>query len=237
MSGRRLRRETDEVLVSGGGQPAYGQLEYAATMLRAPQRPLILLPERLADRGSPVAWDVSPREADLTRRHDGLPLGQRIAVAGRVTDVDGRPMREMLIEIWQANASGRYAHEGDRHPAPLDPNFSGAGRVLTDADGGYRFVTIRPGSYPWRTQPNAWRPAHIHLSLLGRELSSRLVTQMYFPDDPLLAADPIFQSVRNPDARDALIARFDWQTATTEMLGFRFDIVVGGSAAAAAETG
>ena len=232
MSGRPLRRETDEVLVAGGGQPAYSHLDYRSTRLRAPLRPLILLPERLADRGSPVYGHglVTAGESDLTRQHSGEPQGERIVVSGRVTDGQGRPLRDTLIEIWQANAGGRYRHDGDRHPAPLDENFTGAGRVLTDADGNYRFVTIKPGAYPWRNHPNAWRPAHIHLSLLGRELSTRLVTQMYFPGDPLFHADPIFQSVRDARAREALVSAFDWDTTTPEWaLGFRFDIVLGGS--------
>ena len=142
-------------------------------------------------------------------RHDGEPLGQRIVVSGRVLEEDGRPVRDSLIEIWQANAAGRYRHDVDRHDAPLDPNFDGAGRCLTDSEGRYRFVTIKPGAYPWRNHPNAWRPAHIHFSLFGRAFSQRLVTQMYFPDDPLFPFDPIFGSVRDPKARERLISRFD----------------------------
>ena len=134
-------------------------------------------------------------------QHAGEPLGQRIVVSGRVLDEDGRPVRDSLVEIWQANAAGRYRHDVDRHDAPLDPNFDGAGRCLTDAEGRYRFVTIKPGAYPWGNHPNAWRPAHIHFSLFGRAFSQRLVTQMYFPDDPLFPYDPIFDSIRDPSAR------------------------------------
>ena len=145
-------------------------------------------------------------------QHDGEPLGERIIVSGRVLGGDGRPVRNALIEIWQANSAGRYAHQVDQHPAPLDPNFTGAGRCLTDDDGHYRFVSIKPGSYPWRNHDNAWRPAHIHLSVFGRAFTERLVTQMYFPGDPLFAYDPIYQSVRDPQARERLISTFDLAT-------------------------
>ena len=166
---------------------------------------------------------------DLTSQHDGEPQGQRIVVSGRVLDGGGRPVPDALIELWQANAGGRYIHERDEHPAPLDPNFTGAGRCLTDADGRYRFVTIKPGAYPWRNHPNAWRPAHIHFSLFGRAFTDRLVTQMYFPGDPLFPFDPIFQSIRDERAARRLISAFDWETTTPEWaLGYRFDIVLGG---------
>jgi protocatechuate 3,4-dioxygenase, beta subunit len=174
---------------------------------------------------------VGPTDHDLTGRHAGEPLGERIIVAGRVLERDGRPVRNALIEIWQANAAGRYVHEADRHPAPLDPNFTGAGRCLTDDEGRYRFLTIKPGAYPWRNHPNAWRPAHIHFSLFGRAFVDRLVTQMYFPGDPLFAHDPIFQSVRDPKARERLIAAFDLDMTEPEWaLAYRFDIVLRGSA-------
>jgi protocatechuate 3,4-dioxygenase beta subunit len=167
--------------------------------------------------------------ADLTRQHAGEPIGERIIVHGRVVDAGHRPLADTLIEIWQANAAGRYAHEGDQHPAPLDPNFTGAGACLTDAEGRYRFVTIKPGAYPWRNHPNAWRPAHIHFSLLGRCFSQRLITQMYFPGDPLLAHDPIYRSIASPGARERLVAAFDpHQTAPEWALAYRFDITLGG---------
>ncbi|HEX3328466.1 MAG TPA: protocatechuate 3,4-dioxygenase subunit beta [Gaiellales bacterium] len=211
--------------------PLYLSPEYRSTRLRAPDRPLVLLPESMHDPTGPVYGDgpLAETDSDLTRQHDGEPLGERIIVTGTVWDGSGRPVPGSLIEIWQANAAGRYIHQRDQHPAPLDPNFAGAGRVLTDADGRYRFTTVKPGAYPWRNHPNAWRPAHIHLSVFGRAFTERLVTQMYFPGDPLFSADPIFNSVRDPEARDRLISQFDWETTTEEWaLGFSFDIVVGG---------
>jgi protocatechuate 3,4-dioxygenase beta subunit len=175
------------------------------------------------------AGDVRPGDADLTGQHAGEPLGERIIVHGRVLDTDGRPVPHTLVEIWQTNAAGRYRHDADRHPAPLDPNFTGAGRCLTDAHGGYRFVTIRPGAYPWRNSANAWRPAHLHFSLFGRAFVQRLVTQMYFPGDPLFAQDPIFQSVRDRRDRERLISTFDLSLTRPEWaLGYRFDLIVRG---------
>ena len=208
--------------------------DYRSTRLRHPTRPLIPLPERLAELEGPVfgAESVEANDADLTAAGSGEPLGERIVVTGRVLDEDGRPIRNALIEIWQANAAGRYLHEIDRHPAPLDPNFTGAGRCLTDSDGRYRFLTVKPGAYPWKNHPNAWRPAHIHLSLFGRAFTNRLVTQMYFPGDPLFAYDPIFQSVRDPRAREQLVCSFDLETTVPEWaLAYRFDIVLGGPTA------
>ncbi len=203
--------------------------DYRSTALRAPKRPLVILPERFRDLESPVYGheDLGELDNDLTRQHAGEPQGERIIVTGRVLEEDGRPVRNALVEIWQANAGGRYLHEGDRHPAPLDPNFSGAGRTLTGDDGRYEFVTVKPGAYPWKNHPNAWRPAHIHFSLFGRTFSSRLVTQMYFPGDPLFAFDPIFQSVRDSAARERLIASFELELTQPDWaLGYRFDIVL-----------
>jgi protocatechuate 3,4-dioxygenase beta subunit len=190
---------------------------------------LLPLPEAAHDLASPVYGEgaIGELDNDLTRQHDGDPQGERIIVTGRVLEEDGRPVRNALIEIWQANAGGRYLHEGDRHPAPLDPSFSGAGRTLTDAEGRYEFVTVKPGAYPWKNHPNAWRPAHIHFSLFGRTFSQRLVTQMYFPGDSLFAYDPIFQSVRDARARERMVARFDLELTQPEWaLGYRFDIVL-----------
>jgi protocatechuate 3,4-dioxygenase, beta subunit len=215
--------------------PSFGdevQLDYPgyrSTALRAPRRPLVTLPEELHRIDGPVFGEdaVGPSDADLTRQHDGEPLGERITVSGRVLDEDGRPVRGALVEVWQANAAGRYRHEVDRHPAPLDPNFSGAGRCLTDDDGAYSFVTIKPGAYPWGNHENAWRPAHIHFSLFGRTFTERLVTQMYFPGDPLFAFDPIFNAVRDPKARARLIAEFDLERTQPEWaLAYRWDIVL-----------
>jgi protocatechuate 3,4-dioxygenase beta subunit len=203
---------------------------YRSTRLRAPKRPLVTLPEELHTLDGPVFGSdlIEPGDDDLTSQHDGEPLGERIVVSGRVLDEAGRSIRGALVEVWQANAAGRYKHEVDRHPAPLDPNFSGAGRCLTDDDGNYRFVTIKPGAYPWGNHENAWRPAHIHFSLFGRTFTQRLVTQMYFPGDPLFAYDPIFHSVRDPKARALLVSEFDLASTTPEWaLGFRWDIVLG----------
>jgi protocatechuate 3,4-dioxygenase beta subunit len=210
--------------------PPYLFPDYRSSRLRAPRRPLRLLRHTLSETTGPVFGEdaVDELDSDLTRRHDGEPLGERIIVTGRVTDTAGRPLRRTLVEIWQANAAGRYVHERDQHPAPLDPNFTGAGRALTDDDGRYRFTTIKPGAYPWLNHPNAWRPAHIHFSLFGRAFTERLVTQMYFPGDPLFDADPIFQSIRDPRTQQLLVSSFDWETTTPEWaLGYRFDIVVG----------
>ncbi|HEX6725169.1 MAG TPA: protocatechuate 3,4-dioxygenase subunit beta [Gaiella sp.] len=214
-----------------GHDPPYDHPDYVGTRLRAPKEPLVIIPSTLTELTGPAYGEstVDPLDADLTRQHAGDPLGERIVVSGRVLGSDGKPLRGQLVEIWQANAAGRYLHEVDDHDAPLDPNFSGAGRCLTDDDGRYRFVTVKPGAYPWKNHPNAWRPNHIHFSVFGRAVTERLVTQMYFPGDPLFPLDPIFNSVRDPDARERLVSTFD--IALTEpdwALGFRWDIVVGG---------
>ncbi|MCX7325616.1 MAG: protocatechuate 3,4-dioxygenase subunit beta [Hyphomicrobiales bacterium] len=204
---------------------------YTSTVRRAPSKPLILLPHSLTEVTGPVYGhdSVVPSEADLTRQHAGEPLGERIIVTGRVLDEEGRPVPDTLIEVWQANAAGRYIHVKDQHPAPLDANFTGAGRCLTDSDGRYRFVTVKPGAYPWRNHHNAWRPAHIHLSLFGHSFLSRLVTQMYFPGDPLFPFDPIFNSIPDGAARNRLISRFDLSVTEPEWaLGYQFDIVLRG---------
>lgn len=211
--------------------PAYDTPEYRSTSARAPKEPLVLLEPGTIDLSGPVFGEsrVRPGDADLTRQHDGEPLGERINVTGRLLDPAGRPIAGQLVELWQCNAAGRYNHPVDRHPAPLDPNFTGAGRCLTGPDGTYRFVTIKPGAYPWGNHPNAWRPAHIHFSVFGRVFTERLVTQMFFPGDPLLDHDPIFNSVRDERARRRLVSSFDWPTTEEQWaLGYRFDIVVGG---------
>ncbi len=218
-------------LERSGPDPPYIHDDYVATRLRAPREPLVILPPSLSELTGPVYGNgaVSPSDADLTRQHDGEPLGERVVVSGRVLESDGRPLGGQLVEIWQANAAGRYRHEDDNHPAPLDPNFSGAGRCLTDDAGWYRFVTVKPGAYPWPNHPNAWRPNHIHFSLFGRVFTERLVTQMYFPGDPLFAFDPIFNAVRDERARERMISRFDLTLTEPDWaLGFRFDIVLGG---------
>jgi protocatechuate 3,4-dioxygenase, beta subunit len=209
--------------------PPYLWPDYRSTVKRAPSRPLLPLPEEVHRLEAPVFGEdaFAPGNADLTSGHAGEPLGERIIVHGRVVDEDGRPVPNVLLEVWQANAAGRYHHDVDRHPAPLDPNFTGAGRLLTDSAGRYRLVTVKPGAYPWRNHPNAWRPAHIHFSVFGRSFTQRLVTQMYFPGDPLFAYDPIFNSVRDPAARELLVARFDLETTEPEWaLAYRWDVVL-----------
>ena len=212
--------------------------DYVSTRLRAPERPLVALPHTLSEITGPVYGHehVGALDHDLTRQHAGEPLGERIIVSGRVLDGDGRPVPQTLIEIWQANAAGRYIHRLDQHPAPLDPNFSGAGRCLSDEQGRYRIVTIKPGAYPWQNHDNAWRPAHIHLSLFGPAFATRLVTQMYFPGDPLMEHDPVLQSVRDPRARERLVCAFDLDATVPEWaLAYRFDIVLRGRAATPTE--
>jgi len=214
-----------------GTQPPLLYPPYTSTVRRAPLKPLIQLPHGLADVTAPLFGylPLGETDNDLTRQHAAEPQGERIVVAGRVIDEDGRPVPGTLVELWQCNAAGRYWHQRDNHPAPLDPNFTGAGRTMTDADGGYRFVTVKPGAYPWRNHPNAWRPAHIHFSLFGTSFQSRLVTQMYFPGDPLFFQDPIFNSIPDARARERLISRFDLELTEPEWaLGYRFDIVLRG---------
>jgi len=212
-------------------QPPLVYPAYRSNELRAPSRPLIRVPANLRDLTAPVygRLPIGDGDRDLTRQHAGEPLGERIVVAGRVLDEDGRAVPHTLVEIWQANAAGRYRHAIDDHPAPLDPNFTGAGRTLTDAEGCYRFLTIKPGAYPWRNHPNAWRPAHIHFSLFGHSFESRLVTQMYFPNDPLFAYDPVLQSIPDARAQQRLVSQFDLELTEPEWaLGYRFDIILRG---------
>lgn len=212
-------------------QPAYRCEAYRSTDRRAPTRPLIFLPHTISEVSGPLFGHdpLGETDNDLTRQHTGEPLGERIIVTGRLTDSDGRPVSHSLVEIWQTNAAGRYRHGKDDHPAPLDPNFTGAGRTLTDANGFYRFVTIKPGAYPWRNHRNAWRPAHIHFSLFGPAFVTRLITQMYFPGDPLIPFDPILQSVPDEKGRERLVARFDPETTMPEWaLGYQFNIVLRG---------
>ena len=212
-------------------QPAHLHPAYRSSVLRAPKQPLIFLPQTISEITGPTfsRERIDPAACDLTRWHSGEPLGERIIVSGRVTDEDGRPVANSLVEIWQANAAGRYAHRWDQHNAPLDPNFTGTGHTLTDDEGRYRFVTIRPGAYPWKNGANSWRPAHIHFSMFGPAFATRLVTQMYFPGDPLLAFDPIFNCTADEAARQRLISSFDWETTEPlQALGYRFDIVLSG---------
>ena len=217
--------------LASGTQPHYLHPGYRSSVKRAPTRPLIVLPHTLSERTGPVFGQDMVRESDrdLTAQHAGEPLGERIVISGRLLDEGGKPVRGALIEVWQANAAGRYKHKMDQHHAPLDPNFSGFGRTLTDAEGRYKFISIKPGAYPWGNHANAWRPAHIHFSIFGAGLLSRLVTQMYFPGDPLLAYDPIYNCIPDEKAKQGLISMFDWENTSPEFaLGYRFDIVLRG---------
>jgi protocatechuate 3,4-dioxygenase beta subunit len=207
---------------------------YRSSRLRHPKQPLVYLPHTITELTGPQLGPerVGELDHDLTRQHAGEPIGERIIVSGSVHDTEGRPLRSTLVEVWQANAAGRYRHRADQWRAPLDPNFSGGGRCLTDDEGRFAFTTIRPGPYPWGNHHNAWRPAHIHFSLLGRAFAQRLVTQMYFPGDPLLPHDPIFNSVRDEAARQRMVSRFSiaatrpgWATA------YAFDVCLRGAAA------
>lgn len=214
-----------------GTQPDYLFPMYASTVKRAPTRPLVILPHTLSELTGPVFGhdDLRPEDHDLTGQHKGPPIGERIIVSGRVLDENARPVPHTLVEVWQANSAGRYPHKVDQHDAPMDPNFTGAGRCLTDAEGRYRFVTIRPGEYPWGNHYNAWRPAHIHFSLFGAAFATRLVTQMYFPGDPLLAFDPMYNCVPDERARQRLVSTLDWETTIPQIaLGYRFDIILRG---------
>lgn len=205
---------------------------YRSSLLRHPTKALQQADPEGVELVAPVFGhsDVDPLEADLTIQRGGEPIGERLVVTGRVLDGEGRPVRHQLVEIWQANAAGRYVHQRDQHPAPLDPHFAGTGRCLTDDEGTYRFTTIKPGPYPWRNHRNAWRPAHVHFSLFGTEFTQRLVTQMYFPGDPLFALDPIYQSVTDPAARERLVATYDHDLTSPEWAtGYRWDIVLTGS--------
>ena len=223
------------------GHPPYLYLPYRSTEFRAPSKPLVPLARAISELTAPVFGEsaVGALDNDLTRNavKNGAALGERITVSGRILEESGRPVRGALVEIWQANAAGRYVHVNDRHDAPLDPNFHGAGRCLTGANGEYRFTTIRPGAYPWKNHANAWRPAHIHFSLFGNAFAARLVTQMYFPGDPLHDLDPVLHCVRSAAARQRLVARFSMEKTQPERaLGFEFDIVLRGPQATPLES-
>ena len=213
-------------------QPRIDFRPYRSSILRHPTKdPHHVDPETI-ELWSPAFGhqDVHALESDLTIQHNGEPLGERIIVRGRILDGDGRPVRNQLVEIWQANSAGRYIHKRDQHPAPLDPNFTGVGRCITTDDGFYEFTTIKPGPYPWKNHFNAWRPAHIHFSLFGTDFTQRMITQMYFPGDPLFALDPIYQSITDQKARDRLVATYDHNLTSHEWAtGYNWDIVLTGS--------
>jgi protocatechuate 3,4-dioxygenase beta subunit len=221
-----------------GTQPNHLHPPYVSSIKRAPMKPLVQMPDTLTEITGPSfeRETVDSKACDLTRHHSSEPVGERIIVSGQVLDENARPVPHTLVEIWQANAAGRYLHKVDQHDAPLDPNFTGCGHVLTDGEGRYRFVTIRPGAYPWRNHHNAWRPAHIHFSVFGPAFATRLVTQMYFPGDALLPFDPIFNCTADEKARQRLISLFDWESTIPEQaLGYRFDIILSGREATPVE--
>jgi protocatechuate 3,4-dioxygenase beta subunit len=219
----------------GVADPAMDFEGYKSTRLRHPKEPLIYLPQMLTEITGPQlgsARITGPLDHDLTRQHEGEPIGERIIVSGHVYDTEGKPLRDTLVEVWQANAAGRYLHRGDVWPAPLDPNFTGAGRCVTDDAGRFEFTSIKPGPYPWGNHYNAWRPAHIHFSLMGRAFTQRLVTQMYFPGDPFFPFDPIFNSVRDEKARDRMISTFSiHDTKPNWAQAYHFDIYLRGPSA------
>jgi protocatechuate 3,4-dioxygenase beta subunit len=217
-----------------GTQPPYDVPAYLGTTKRHPKHALHPLPQTITETTGPIfSPKLYPPSVDMTMNTTGKPaLGERIILAGTITDENGRPVPNTMVEIWQCNATGRYDHPADQHDAPLDPNFHGQGRVFTDENGRYRFITIRPGAYPWPNHKNAWRPNHIHFSYFGPAFATRLITQMYFPGDPLLAFDPIFNGVPDAHARNRLIAQFDLDTTEADYaLGYRFDVVLRGRAA------
>lgn len=222
-----------------GTQPDYDYPPYVSTGKRHPTQPLVLPPQTLSELTGPLFGydEVKPTDNDLTCQHKGKPIGERIIVSGRVLDENGKAVPHTLVEVWQANSAGRYPHKSDRHNAPVDPNFSGAGRTITDAEGRYRFISIRPGEYPWRNHYNAWRPAHIHFSLFGQAFMTRMITQMYFPGDPLLTYDPMYMCIADEKARKRLVSTFDWESTIPEQaLGYRFDIVLRGRDATPLDT-
>ena len=214
-----------------GSQPSHNHAPYVSSVERHPKEALIVIPHTLSEVTGPhfTLEDVSKSSSDLTKHGKAEPLGERIIVSGKVMDQEGRPVRRTLVEVWQANAAGRYLHKVDQHNAPLDPNFTGCGHMLTDDEGRYRFVTIKPGAYPWRNHHNAWRPQHLHFSLFGPAFATRIVTQMYFPGDPLLPFDPIYNCTADEEARKRLISSFDWDTTIPETaLGYKFDVILRG---------
>ena len=214
---------------AGRNHPPRDFLPYRSATLRHPTHELVRADPEEIELVSPAFGhsDVEVHESDLTIQHAGEPLGERIIVTGRVLNGDSRPVANQLVELWQANASGRYVHKRDQHPAPLDPNFTGVGRLITADDGSYRFTTIKPGAYPWKNHRNAWRPAHIHFSFFGTQFTQRLITQMYFPGDPLFPLDPIYQSIPDQAARDRLVASYDHEVSQPEWaLGYRWDVVL-----------
>lgn len=228
----RYQEQSEATGRSLAAHPPRNFAPYRSSTLRHPTHELVRADPEEVELASPAFGhtDVAAEESDMTIHHTGEPLGERIIVTGFVLDGEGRPVRNQLVEIWQANASGRYVHKRDQHPAPIDPNFTGVGRLITGEDGSYRLTTIKPGAYPWKNHRNAWRPAHIHFSFFGSQFTQRLVTQMYFPGDPLFALDPIYQSIVDPAARARLVAEYDHSVSEPEWaLGYRWDVVLTGT--------
>ena len=221
-----------------GSQPDNDSPSYGSTRLRHPLQPLLRAPQTVTEISGPRFLPAQfPEMADISMEDGHQAMGERIIVRGRITDEDARPVAATMVEIWQANAAGRYHHDRDQHDAPLDAHFSGQGRVFTDADGWYQFTSIKPGAYPWRNHANAWRPNHIHFSFFGPGYATRLVTQMYFPGDPLLPLDPVFNTVPDEAARQRLVGKFDLDVTVPEFaLGYRFDVVLRGRGATPMET-
>ena len=230
---RDLHADAEARLAAGEKVPTtlYDFAPYRSSILRHPTKnPRLVDPETI-ELWSPAFGqrDVAHIESDLTLQHPGEPQGERMTIEGRLLDSWGRPLRNQLVEIWQANAAGRYIHQRDQHPAPLDPNFTGAGRIVTNDAGEYKFTTIKPGPYPWKNHVNAWRPAHIHFSVFGPGFTQRIITQVYFPGDPLFPLDPIYNTIRSQKDRDRLIAAYDHDLTVPEFsMGYRWDIVVDG---------
>ncbi len=214
-------------------QPPGLSQNYKTSVTRSPQYALLSLKNSLSEITGPVFShnDVDALDNDLIKNysHGGDPIGERIILHGRVLDENARPVPNTLVEIWQANAGGRYRHKKDTYLAPIDPNFGGCGRTLTDADGYYYFRTVKPGAYPWRNWVNNWRPAHIHVSVFGAAFAQRLITQLYFEGDPLIAKCPIVQTVPDAGAIDQMVAKLDMNaTIPLDSIAYRFDIVLRG---------
>ncbi|MET4389219.1 protocatechuate 3,4-dioxygenase beta subunit [Bradyrhizobium sp. F1.4.3] len=206
---------------------------YKSSVLRSPRQALLSIENSVSEITGPVFGhnDLGPLDNDLIRNYakDGDPVGERIIVHGRVLDETGRGVPNTLVEFWQANAGGRYRHRKDNYLAPIDPNFGGCGRALTDDTGYYYFRTVKPGPYPWRNYVNSWRPAHIHFSVFGSCFAQRLITQMYFEGDPLIPVCPILTTIADEDALDRLVAPLDLNASTPfDSLAYRFDIVLRG---------
>lgn len=213
--------------------PPASAIGYKSSVLRSPRQPLLTIKQTASETSGPAFGhnDIAALDNDLTLNfdHGGMPVGERIILHGRVLDENARPVQNTMVEIWQANASGRYRHKKDTYLGALDPNFGGCGRTLTDENGYYAFRTIKPGPYPWMNYVNSWRPAHIHVSVFGSGFCQRLITQLYFEGDPLIPKCPIVKTIPDPDAVQRLIAALDLNTAVPmDCLAYRFDIVLRG---------